>query len=236
MCRARLTIQVAAAFVVAALVSLPSSLLAQQIDPDRYGELKYRHIGPVGNRAIAVAGIAGDRLTYYAGAASGGIWKTTDAGLRWEPVFDDQPVHAIGALAVAPSDPNIVWAGTGESFIRSNVSIGNGVYRSTDGGETWRHMGLDNTGRIARVIIHPTDPDIVYVAALGHGYSPQQERGIYRTSDGGRTWELVLFVEIPAMVNSIDMLLNVLQKRWKKIGNCRFFRCRMRSIFQTTAS
>ncbi len=176
-------------------VCFASGLTAQQLSPEQLTQLRYRHIGPVGNRISAVVGIAGDASTYYAGAASGGVWKTTDAGLHWEPLFDDQTVHSIGALAVAPSDPNVVWVGTGESFIRSNISIGNGVYRSTDGGDTWRHMGLDNTGRIARVVVHPTNPEVVYAAAVGHGYSPQQERGVYRTTDGGATWEQVLFVD-----------------------------------------
>ena len=134
-------------------------------------------------------------MVYFAGAATGGIWKTVDGGLNWKPVFDDKPVHAIGALAAAASDTQIIYAGTGESFIRSNVSIGNGVWKSTDGGESWNHTGLDNTGRIARVIIHPTNPDVVYVAAMGHGYAPQKERGIYKTTDGGKTWKQVLFVD-----------------------------------------
>ncbi|HXV65085.1 MAG TPA: sialidase [Vicinamibacteria bacterium] len=172
------------------LVVLPTAVAAQELD-----QLQFRHIGPVGNRTISVAGIPGDETTYYAGAASGGVWKTEDAGLTWTPVFDDQPVHSIGALAVSPSDPSIVWAGTGETFIRSNVSIGNGVFKSTDGGTTWRHMGLQGTGRIGRMIVHPTNPDVVYAAALGHGYSPQQERGVYRTTDGGETWSRVLFVD-----------------------------------------
>ncbi len=168
---------------------------AQQIAPEQYESLRYRHIGPVGNRVSSVAGVPGDRMIYFAGAASGGVWKTSDGGLNWEPVFDEQPVHSIGSLAVAASDPNIVWAGTGETFIRSNVSIGNGVWKSTDAGSNWQHMGLEGTGRIGRVVIHPTDPDIVYVAALGHGYSTQPERGIYRTTDGGKNWEKVLFVD-----------------------------------------
>ncbi|HIC74297.1 MAG TPA: sialidase, partial [Candidatus Marinimicrobia bacterium] len=133
-------------------------------------------------------------LTYYAGAASGGIWKTIDGGLNWQPIFDGKPVHAIGALAVASSDPNVVWAGTGEPFIRSNVSIGDGVWKSTDAGKNWTHMGLDKTGRISRMVIHPTNPDVVYAASLGHAYLPQKERGIYRTKDGGETWDLVLAV------------------------------------------
>ena len=177
------------------VVSVTGAMVAQQITPELFDQLRYRHIGPVGNRVISVVGVPGDPMTYYAGAASGGIWKTTDAGLGWEPVFDDQSVHSIGSLAVAASDPQIVWAGTGETFIRSNVSIGNGIYKSTDGGRTWEHMGLDRTGRIGRVIVHPSNPDIVYAAALGHGYSPQPERGVYRTRDGGKTWERVLFVD-----------------------------------------
>ncbi|KPK81996.1 MAG: hypothetical protein AMS25_04140 [Gemmatimonas sp. SM23_52] len=181
--------------VLSLSLALPGAGSSQQVTPERYEQLRYRHIGPEGNRTIAVAGIPGDPMVYYVGAASGGIWKTVDAGLNWEPIFDDQDVHSIGALAVAPSDPEIVWAGTGEPFIRSNVSIGNGIYRSTDGGATWQHRGLTNTGRIARILIHPSDPDIVYVAAVGHGYSAQPERGVYRTRDGGQTWERVLFVD-----------------------------------------
>ena len=156
--------------------------------------LKWRHVGPEGNRVTSVTGVTGDRNTYYAGAASGGLWKTTDAGTTWKPVFEEQEVSSIGSLAVAPSDPNVVWAGTGEPFIRSNISVGWGVFRSTDAGKTWTKMGLENTGRISRIVVHPTNPDIVYVASLGHSYGPQPERGIYRTSDGGKSWERVLFV------------------------------------------
>lgn len=172
-----------------------AQIYAQEISPDIFSRLRYRYIGPPGNRTSAVAGVPGDPMVYYIGASSGGIWKTTDGGNRWVPVFDDQPAQSIGALAIAPSDPNVVWTGTGEAFIRSNVSIGNGVYKSTDAGRTWKHMGLDNTGRIGRVVIHPDDPDIVLVAALGHCYGPQKERGIFRTTDGGMTWQHVLFVD-----------------------------------------
>jgi photosystem II stability/assembly factor-like uncharacterized protein len=182
------------ALAAAVLLSAPA-LEGQDITADQFQSLQARHIGPVGNRVTSVTGVAGDRFTYYAGAASGGVWKTVDGGINWAPVFDDYPVHAIGAITVAPSDPNVVWIGTGEPFIRSNVSIGNGVWRSTDAGDTWQHMGLDESGRISRVIVHPTDPDVVYVAALGHAYAPQEERGIYRTADGGETWERVLFVD-----------------------------------------
>lgn len=179
---------------------------ASDLGTDLFSALTYRHIGPVGNRVSAVTGVAGDPNVFYFGAASGGIFKTEDGGVHWTPIFDGQPAASIGSLAVAPSDPNVVWAGTGETFIRSNVSIGNGVYRSTDGGDSWTHMGLENTGRIGRVIVHPTDPDIVYVAALGHLYGPQQERGVYRTSDGGDTWERVLFVDENA--GAVDLVMD----------------------------
>jgi len=169
--------------------------LAQEITPELYKTLRYRHIGPPGNRTAAVAGVPGDPLTYYIGASSGGVWKSSDGGYSWMPVFDEQPAQSIGALAVAPSDPNVVWAGTGESFIRSNVSIGNGVYKSTDAGKTWKHMGLEKTGRVGRVAIDPRDPDIVFVAALGHCYGPQKERGVFRTKDGGKSWEHALFAD-----------------------------------------
>jgi photosystem II stability/assembly factor-like uncharacterized protein len=176
------------------------------VEPDLLGGLSYRHLGPVGNRVSAVVGIPGDPNIYYLGAASGGVFKSTDGGVGWSPIFDDQEVQSIGALAIAPSDHNVVWAGTGEGFIRSNVSIGNGVYRSTDAGDTWQHMGLENSGRIPRIVIHPTNPDIVYVAALGHLYGPQEERGVYRTMDGGLSWERVLFAGQEA--GAVDIVMD----------------------------
>lgn len=182
-------------YLLSMIFLLPLYLSAQKLSLEQMDQLKFRHIGPVGNRIISVTGIAGDPMTYYVGAASGGIWKTVDGGLNWQPVFDEQPVHSIGALALSPSEPEVVYAGTGESFIRSNVSIGNGVWRTTDGGSNWEHLGLDHTGRISRIIVHPTNSDIVYVAALGHGYTPQEERGIYKTTDGGKTWQRVLHVD-----------------------------------------
>ena len=181
-------------FISLLLIILFAPISAQTVSTEQYTQMKYRHVGPVGNRVVSIVGIAGDPLTYYTGAASGGIWKTKDGGLNWRPIFDGKPVHAIGALAVAASDPNVVWAGTGEPFIRSNVSIGDGVWKSTDAGETWTHMGLTKTGRISRMVIHPTNPDVVYAASLGHAYLPQKERGIYRTKDGGQNWDLVLTV------------------------------------------
>ncbi len=194
------------ALVFGVLVSAPTLQAGRSSDsqgtvsrptpaPEHYGQLRFRYVGGVGNRTIAVVSPPGDINTYYVGSASGGIFKTTDAGAHWESIFDDQPVSSVGALALAPSDPNVVWAGTGESFIRSHISLGWGVFKSTDAGRTWTKMGLDDTGRIARVIVHPTNPDIVYVCASGHNFGPQPDRGVFRTTDGGRTWTKVLFVD-----------------------------------------
>ncbi len=163
--------------------------------PESYTQLKFRYIGPVGNRVIAVAGLPSNPNVYYVGAASGGIFKTSDDGAHWDAIFDDQAVSSIGSLAVAPSDSNVVWAGTGEAFIRSNISIGNGIYRSTDAGRTWTHRGLEQTGRIGRIVVDPDNPDLAFACALGHTYGPQQDRGVYRTADGGQTWQRTLFVD-----------------------------------------
>lgn len=168
---------------------------AQQINPDHLKDLRYRHIGPQGNRTAAVVGVPGDLNVYYTGAASGGLWKSTDGGINWRPIFDDQPAQSVSALAIAPSDPKIIWVGTGETFIRSNVSIGDGIYKSSNAGQTWKHMGLEKTGRIGRIVIDPRDPNVVFAAAMGHCYGPQLERGVYRTTDGGKTWKKVLFVD-----------------------------------------
>ena len=197
---------ISSVLLLAALLWAPTS--AQQRpgpSPDQYSRLHWRNIGPEGNRFSAAAGIAGDPHTYYVGAASGGIWKTTDGGTNWAPIFDGHPVQSIGSLAVAPSDPNIVWAGTGEGKIRSHISLGQGLYRSLDAGKTWTLMGLEQTGRIPRLLIHPKDPDIVLACALGHAYGPQAERGVFRTTDGGRTWTRTLFTDENAGCSDIAM-------------------------------
>ena len=168
---------------------------AAVIAPETYRQLSWRTIGPEGNRFSAAAGIPGDPQTYYVGAASGGVWKTTDGGVNWTSVFDSLPVQSIGSLAISKSDPNIVWAGTGEGKIRSHISVGQGVYKSVDAGRSWALMGLEKTGRIPRTVIHPHDPNIVLVCALGHAYGPQPERGVFRTADGGATWTRVLYVD-----------------------------------------
>ena len=159
--------------------------------------LQFRFAGPaVGNRIAAAAGVPGDPTTYYAGAAAGGVWKSTDRGATWAPVFDEQTVQAIGALAVSPSDHKQVWAGTGEAWaIRDSDMMGDGIYKSTDSGAHWQHMGLDQTGRIGRIVVHPTDPNTVYACALGRTTGPQQERGVFKTTNGGQSWNRVLFVD-----------------------------------------
>ena len=162
-------------------------------DPTFKG-MKYRAIGPYrGGRSLTASGIAGDPTTYYFGATGGGVWKSTDGAMTWTPIFDKQDVSSIGSLAVSASDPNIVYVGTGEACIRGNISHGDGVYKSLDGGKTWKNIGLRDTRSIGRVIVNPTNPDIVYVAALGHPFGPNPERGIFRTTDGGKTWEKVLY-------------------------------------------
>jgi photosystem II stability/assembly factor-like uncharacterized protein len=179
-------------FLVALTILIVAPARAQQPNIDA---LRYRYIGPVGNRVTSVAGVPGQPYVYYAGAASGGIFKTIDGGIHWEPIFDSQPVSSIGSLAVAPSDPNIVWAGTGEAWIRSHISVGQGIYKSTDAGKTWKLMGLEKTGRIGHLAIDPKNPDVVLACALGHAYGPQQERGVFRTTNGGAIWERVLFTD-----------------------------------------
>lgn len=169
---------------------------AQQYDSSLFNSLDFRFIGPDGNRTIAVVGEPGNPMVSYVGAASGGIFKTTDAGISWNPIFDDQDNASIGALALAPSNSQQVWAGTGETFlIRPAHAVGNGIYKSSDGGKSWKHLGLENTFRISKVIVDPTDTNIVYVASLGHAHGPQQERGVYKTTDGGKTWNRILFVD-----------------------------------------
>lgn len=180
-----------------ALILLISSNLgfSQQFDSALFSQLHFRFIGPDGNRAISVVGEPGNPAIAYVGAASGGIFKTDDGGISWKPIFDKQDNSSIGALAIAPSNHSHIWAGTGETFlIRPAHAIGNGVYKSTDTGKTWTNMGLQKTARISRVIVDPNDTNTVYVAALGNTHAPQQERGVYKTMDGGKTWERILFV------------------------------------------
>ncbi len=166
---------------------------SQTVSPETFNALQWRMIGPFrGGRVVAVAGVPGGAAMAYFGAVGGGVWKSPNGGITWEPLFDGQPIASIGAIAVAPSDPNIIYVGTGESDIRSQLSSGDGVYKSTDGGKTWTNIGLKDSRQISRIVVDPANSDVVYVAALGHPYGPNDERGVYRSSDGGRTWARVL--------------------------------------------
>lgn len=169
--------------------------------------LQFRYMGPpAGGRIASVAGIPGDYSTYYLGASSGGLWKSTDGGHTFLPIFDDQDTSSIGAIAVAPADANTVWVGTGEPWlIRPNDIVGDGVYKSTDAGKTWQHLGLEKTGRIARIVINPRDTNNVLVCAEGSGNSPQPDKGVYRTTDGGKTWTRTLFVNDETGCSGLSM-------------------------------
>jgi photosystem II stability/assembly factor-like uncharacterized protein len=169
---------------------------ANPIDLKTYGGMKWRLIGPFrGGRVLAVTGVPSQPNTYYFGAVAGGVWKTTDGGVSWDPLFDKQTTSSIGSIAVSDSDPNVIYVGTGEACIRGNISFGDGVYRSNDAGKTWANVGLKDTRHIGSVIVHPTNPDIAFVAAFGHSYGANAERGIFRTRDGGKTWEKVLYLD-----------------------------------------
>ena len=189
------------------LVVLTASLSAQTLTEDTLKGMKWRLVGPFrGGRVLAVAGIPGDANTYYFGSVAGGVWKSTDGGIAWTPIFDKEPVSSIGSIAVAPSDPNVIYVGTGEACIRGNISFGNGVYKSLDAGKTWTHLGLDDTRHIGRLIVDPHDANIVLVAALGHAYGSNEERGVFRSSDGGKHWDKVLYKD--EKTGAIDISLD----------------------------
>jgi photosystem II stability/assembly factor-like uncharacterized protein len=180
-----------------ALLSLMSGLCyaaVADVNQALIGGMQWRQIGPFrGGRVVAVSGVPGDPATWYFGAVGGGVWKSTDVGTSWKPMFDGQKISSIGAIAVADSDHNVVYVGTGEACPRGNISYGDGVYKSLDAGRTWTNLGLKDTRQIGAVIVHPKNPDIVLVAALGHAFGPNDERGVFRTADGGRTWTKVLY-------------------------------------------
>ncbi|HEX6941006.1 MAG TPA: hypothetical protein VF158_16425 [Longimicrobiales bacterium] len=191
------------------VVLLPGTLRAQSPTvPKLYSELTFRSIGPAvaGGRIHDVESLPGDRGTVYVATASGGIWKSVNNGTTWTPIFDDQAVSTFGDLAIAPSNPDIIWAGTGEQNNRQSTSYGNGVYRSTDGGRSWTHLGLEQTRHIGRVVVHPDDPDVAYVAALGNLWKPGADRGVYKTTDGGRSWRKVLFVD--TLTGVVDLVMD----------------------------
>src|SRR5689334_6096791 len=175
------------ALVTATLLTLPATTMAQSStattdNNDVFENVKFRNLGPAvgGGRVAAVAGIPGNPNVYYIGAGGGGVWKTIDGGLSWKAIFEKQPTASIGAIALAPSNPSLVWVGTGESNPRNDVITGKGVYFSPDGGQTWKAMGLENVGAISQILINPTNPDIVYVGVLGHIWGPNADRGVFR--------------------------------------------------------
>src|SRR6204780_3287346 len=151
-----------------------------------YQELHWRMIGPFrGGRTVAISGVPGQPNVFYMAPNNGGVWKTDDFGRTWTPIFDDQPTGSIGALAIAPSNPDIIYVGSGEGLHRPDLSTGDGIYRSSDAGKTWRHLGLRDGQQIPQIVVDPTNPDRLFVAVLGHPYGPNPERGIYRSLDGG---------------------------------------------------
>ncbi len=184
----------------------PGPLAAGSLDDALFKGLAWREVGPYrGGRSAAVTGIPGDPQTYYFGSTGGGVWKTEDGGTSWENVSDGSFGGSIGSVAVSEWDPNVVYVGTGEETVRGNVSQGDGVWKSTDAGRTWAHMGLESSRHIPRIRIHPKNPDLVYAAVMGHLFGPSEERGVYRSKDGGKSWERVLFVNDQAGANDLIM-------------------------------
>ena len=178
------------------IIPIPSYAQKQSgnYDQNLFKEMKWRLVGPFrGGRVLAVTGVPGEPDLVYFGAVAGGVWRSIDDGAKWTPLFDSEPISSVGAIAVAESDHNVIYVGTGEACIRGNISYGDGVYKSTDRGKTWKNIGLHDTRHIGAIIVHPKNPDIVFVAALGHAYGPNAERGIFRTTDGGKSWQKVLY-------------------------------------------
>ena len=177
-------------FVLALAVALTPPAALAEVSSAVLGGMKWRQIGPFrGGRVLAVSGVPGDAATWYFGGVAGGVWKSTDAAASWRPVFDDQKIASIGAIAVADSDHNVVYVGSGEACPRGNITYGDGVYKSLDAGRTWKNIGLRDTRHIGAVAVHPKNPDIVLVAALGHVYGSNEERGVFRSADGGKSSE-----------------------------------------------
>jgi photosystem II stability/assembly factor-like uncharacterized protein len=173
---------------------LSLSAMAQQLEPQLYSGLRWRMIGPFrGGRSIAVSGVESQPNVFYFGSVGGGVWKSDNAGETWKPIFDREPISSIGALAVVQSNPNIIYVGTGEADFRSDLTYGDGVYKSTDAGKTWKNIGLQDARHISRIVIDPQNPQIVLLAAMGSAYGPGPERGVFRSTDGGATWNKVLY-------------------------------------------
>jgi photosystem II stability/assembly factor-like uncharacterized protein len=190
------------ALVITAAATFANAAAAQSTDP--FAAMRWRSIGPVrAGRARALAGVPSQPNVFYIGFDNGGVWRSTDYGSNWAPIFDDQPTGSIGAIAVAPSNPNIIYVGTGAGIIRPDLATGDGVYRSTDAGKTWTHLGLDDSRMIAMIDVDPRNPDRLFVAVLGHPYGPNAERGVFRSTDGGRTFEKVLYKDEYTSANDV---------------------------------
>ncbi len=204
----RTLIRIVLGLAIVAPLGIPDGARAQGYDESLFSALEWRSIGPFrGGRSVAVAGVPSQPYVYYMGATGGGVWKTVDGGMTWLPVADEYlGSGSIGGIAVAPSDPNVVYVGTGETCIRGNTSPGDGMYKSTDAGKTWSHIGLRDGGQIGEVRVHPTNPDLVYAAVLGHVFGPNETRGVYRSTDGGATWERVLYRDENS--GAIDIVLD----------------------------
>jgi photosystem II stability/assembly factor-like uncharacterized protein len=193
-------------FALLPAVTFTSRLQAQQVDTTLLTEMRWRNIGPFrGGRTRAVSGVASQPNVFYIGAVNGGVWKTTDYGRTWQPIFDQQPTGSIGAIAVAPSDPNIVYVGSGEGLHRPDLSVGDGIYKSTDAGATWTHLGLREGQQISTMAVDPRDPNRLFVAVAGHPYGPNPERGIYRSTDGGQSFEKVLYKDENIGGNDVEI-------------------------------
>ena len=178
------------------LLLLSTTLIGQPIDQSYYQELEYRLTGPFrASRTVGGVGIPSQPNVFYVGVNNGGVWKTDDYGRTWNPIFDDAPTGSVGDIAVSLTHPNIIYVGTGEGLHRPDLGVGDGIFKSTDGGNTWNHIGLSDVQQVGRLIVHPTNPDIVFVAGLGHPYGPNEERGVFRTIDGGQSWEKVLYID-----------------------------------------
>lgn len=199
-----------ATIIAAALLTTPPPIFGRQssaIDPSLFRGLSWRSIGPPrASRTKAVDGVPSQPHTFYMGVVNGGVWKTTDAGRTWTPIFDDQPTGSIGAIAVAPSNPNVIYVGSGEGMQRPDLSVGNGIYKSTDAGRTWTHLGLRDGQQIPHIVVDPSNPDRLFVAVLGHPYGANEERGLFRSTDGGRTFERVLYKD--ADTGAVDVTLD----------------------------
>ena len=189
----RLQLAVLAAFFLLTSFFNGPVVLAQSYPQSMYQEMRWRMIGPFrGGRTRAVAGVPQQPNVFYVGAVDGGVWKSTDYGRTWTAIFDQEPTQSVGAIAVAPSDPRIVYVASGEGLLRPDLSIGDGIYRSTDSGKTWTHLGLREGQQIPALVVDPHDPDRLFAAVFGHPYGPSKERGIFRSTDGGATWQKVL--------------------------------------------